>query len=288
MNRKETRTRVRTRALLAASFTTAALALCSSTAFASGPATVHGPSKADLVSAAQAASTGQAVSGLSTFFAHLDARAAGHTGLVAHAEKAPAAAAEHPRVDGSAQAVYVLNPAFVKGGSASAPVARFAFAAVGATSARGRAASVWLGKDQHTGRWSVINRISGSDEVSYPRQGNGDLVFSEPQTDAWYRVHADRVLPLNGSARHEVGTRGVSLAGYQKLVHGRYADKMAGSAYQKAGKLGGFPTGTGTAPAGQHSRAGTPAELAAGGGLAAAALACGGAWLLRRRRGTAT
>ncbi|MBP0456786.1 hypothetical protein [Streptomyces montanisoli] len=286
MNRNETRTRVRTRSLLAASFTTAALALCSSTAFAAGPAAVQGPSKADLARAAQAASTGQSVSGLSAFFSHLDARAAGHTGLVAHAEKAPAAAAEHPRVDGSAQAVYVLNPAFVKGDSASAPVARFAFAAVGATSAEGRTASVWLGKDQHTGRWSVINRISGSDEVSYPRQGRGDLVFSEPQTDAWYRVHGGRVLPLNGSARQEVGARGVSQAAYQKLVHGRYADKMAGSAYQKAGELGGFPTGTRAAASGHRTASGTPAELAAGGGLAAA-LACGGVWLLRRRRGAA-
>ncbi|MEV8566006.1 hypothetical protein AB0436_10575 [Streptomyces sp. NPDC051322] len=284
MTHPETHPRTRSR-LLATSFAAVALALTSGTAFAAtGPSAAPGPSKADLAGAASAASGEQAVSGLATFFAHLDARAAGHTGVVAHAEQAPAAKAERPRVADRAQAVYVLDPAFVKGGSASAPVARFAFAAVGATSAKGRSASVWLGKDRRTGRWSVINTISGSDEVAYPQQGKGDLVFSEPQTDSWYRVHGGRVLPLNGSARHEVGAKGATVAAYQKLVHGRFADKMPGSAYQKAGKLGGFPTETASSAsaADDHAPASTSAELA--GGALAAAIACGSAWLLHRRR----
>ncbi|WP_405774413.1 hypothetical protein [Streptomyces sp. NBC_00859] len=287
MTHRESHPRTRSR-LLAVSVAAAALALASGTASAaSGPASVPGPSKADLAGAASVASGPQAVDSLSTFFAHLDTRAAGGTGLVPHAEKAPAAAsaAEHPRLSSTAQAVFVLNPAFVKGSSAGAPVARFAFAAVGATSAKGREASVWVGRNQHTGRWSVINRISGSDEAAYPQRGRGDLVFSEPQTDSWYRVHGSRVLPLNNSARHEVGAAGASLSAYQKLVHGRYADKMPGSAYQKAGKLGGFPTGASAAPTGDRAPSGTSAELA-GGGLAAA-IVCAGAWLLHRRRRTA-
>ncbi|MCX4726767.1 hypothetical protein [Streptomyces sp. NBC_01306] len=295
MTTTESNSRVRSR-LLAAPLAVIALALASGTAFAApAPAGPAAPSPAELAGAASAASTGPAVSGLATFFAQLDARTAGDKGLVPHAEKALAAAAakENPRVSRTAQAVYVLNPAFVKGGSASVPVARFAFAAVGATSAKGVPASVWIGRDQHSGHWSVINTISGSDEVSYPGRAHGDLVFSEPQTTAWYRVHSGDVLPLNGPARAEVGKAGVPLATYRKLVHSRYADKLPGSGYRKAGMIGGFPTGASASSAGPDHRtsatastsastpASTPAALA-GGGLAAA-VACCGAWLIRRR-----
>ncbi|MET9529403.1 hypothetical protein ABZY02_02335 [Streptomyces sp. NPDC006649] len=285
MNTTDSNSRVRAR-LLAAPLAVIALALASGTAFAA-PAPA-GPSPADLAGAASAASAGPAVSGLATFFAQLDARAAGDKGLVPHAEKAlaKAAAKENPRVSRTAQAVYVLNPAFVKGGSASTPVARFAFAAVRATSAKGASASVWIGRDQHSGHWSVINTISGPDEVAYPGRAHGDLVFSEPQTTAWYRVHGGQVLPLNGPARAEVGKEGVPLAAYRKLVHGRYADKLPGSAYQKAGRIGGFPTGSSASPASPDHRdpSSTPAALA-GGGLATAVAGCG-AWLIHRRRRT--
>ncbi|AEW99699.1 hypothetical protein [Streptantibioticus cattleyicolor] len=238
------------------------------------------PSAADAAGATAVATGPATTARLAAFFAHLDARDAGRTGLVAHAEKAPGAASEAPRVTGPARAVYVLDPGFVAG-RGSAPVARFAFWALRATSAHGKTASVWLDRDARSGSWHVMNMISGADETTYPGQAHGDLVFTEPQIDAWYKVHDGTVLPLNAPARDTVGAHGVTLAGYQHLVHAHYADKLPGTAYQRAGELGGFPTGhhPSAAPAPQDRT--TAGATAVGGGLTAA---LGAAWLVRRRR----
>ncbi len=101
-----------------------------------------------------------------------------------------------------------------------------------------------------------------------------------------------RVLPLDDEARRSVGAGGVSLAAYQQLVHQRYGDKLPGSAYDRAGKGGGYQVDAASQPV-------AASEPAAGGGsvlpavtaaaaLGATALAGAGAGLRRRagiRRG---
>src|SRR5262249_11269815 len=102
--------------------------------------------------------------------------------------------------------------------------------------------------------------------------------FREPQLDAWYVQRVGRVLPLNDAARRSVGPDGVSLAAYRALVHQRYADKLPGSAYDRAGEGGGY---------GSAASAG-PSVLAAAwtAGAAVGVSALAGAVLGARRRAT--
>lgn len=167
--------------------------------------------------------------------------------------------------------VYYLNPDFVRANSASAPVAKLAYMATDAVSTDGQHATVWTvrGKD---GAWTEVNIASGSDEVSYTAKAGGHgVVFREPQINAWYAIRDGRVLPLNETARHEVKAGGTTIARYQKLVHGRYADKMAGSAYVKKHAVGGSWVDK-AAPAPQPGPSNTlVGALAAGVALAGAA-----------------
>lgn len=165
------------------------------------------------------------------------------------------------------------------------PVATMEYAATEAVDARGDSASVWTARV--SGKWQVVNIATGSDETDYAaRAGAGEVVFREPQLNAWYRVAGGRVVPLNEEARDSVGAAGAGLARYQRLVHERYADKMPGSGYDKRGAAGGFDTGAGlpraAAGTGADAGPGTAPAAAGAGALAAAGLA--GGLLLRRRR----
>jgi hypothetical protein len=163
---------------------------------------------------------------LSAFFGQLDARAG-----VARAD-----AVQTPEVDGEPLSVYSLDPAFVAGTPGAKP-ASFAYYAVRAQASTGRQATVWVTRE--AAGWTATNFTTGTEEVTYPAQAGADLVFTEPQVNAWYRVRDGRVLPLNDPARQRVG-EGVTLTAYQQLVHRLYGDKLPGSAYRAQGKFGGY------------------------------------------------
>ncbi|MGA8115236.1 MAG: hypothetical protein WCA46_16350 [Actinocatenispora sp.] len=232
------------------------------------PATVSGtPSATQAQAAHKAADTPTVHKLLAGFFA--DRGKPANQQNAAH--RAAVAATMAPKLAGTVP-VYYLNPDFVKATSASTSVATLAYMATDAVSSDGQHATVWTvrGKD---GAWTEVNIASGSDEVSYTaKAGTHGVVFREPQVNAWYSISDGRVLPLNETARHSVKADGVTIAQYQKLVHSRYANKMAGSAYAKKHTLGGNWLDK-AAPAAQHDSSSYPIGfLAAGIALAGAAL----------------
>lgn len=242
--------------------------------FGGNAAMAAGP-PSDEAAAAKAASSAAAQKRLGEFFVHLDQH---RRGQLTNQSVAPAAAAaKAPTLVGGVHRVYSLNPEFVKG-TPNAPVATFAYMAVGARSASGQQATVWLTKSGTS--WTIMNVISGSEEAVYPARANGGLVFTEPQIHAWYRLKDGRVTALNDTAKTSVA-EGVALGSYQKLVHGRYADKLPGSAYQRSGKLGGYSPTTGVGDRSPDGGA-APALMALGAG--GAVTAAGVAIALRRRR----
>ncbi|MEV6975083.1 hypothetical protein [Kitasatospora sp. NPDC093806] len=200
-------------------------------------------------------------------------------------EEARAASAAAPRLAGDTVPVYTLDAAFVAGRPGAA-VARAEFTASRVVAADGQVASVWTVKQGDA--WRVVNIATGGDESDYAARAasGGGTAFREPQLNAWYVLRDGRVLPLDEEARRSVGDAGVTLAAYQRLVGQRYGDKLPGSAYDRAGKGGGYqadaagerPTGGGGA---------LPAVTAAA-ALGVTALAGAGAALRRRtalRRG---
>lgn len=267
---------MRTPVKLAAGAVTAGLGVTmaagTGTALAAGP----GPSPADTAAAAKVAAAPAARDRLATFFVHLDQHQRGE--LTDQAVSNAAKAAKAPAPDGAVRPVYTLNPAFVQG-RRDASVAAFAYLAIGAHSATGQHATMWLVR-QDTG-WKVMNVISGTDEAAYPARAGGGTVFTEPQINAWYRLEDGRVTGLNPTATTSVGKRGVTVAAYRNLVRARYADKLPGSSYQRSGRLGGYTprTGVGTGSGGGGTAPLLPA-LGACGALAAAA----GIVAARRRR----
>lgn len=136
----------------------------------------------------------------------------------------------------AASGVNSLDPAFVAGTPGAAP-ATFAYYAVRTAASTGRQATVWV--ERAADGWTATNFTTGTEELTCPAQAGGDLVFTEPQVNAWYRVRDGRVPALNDPARQRVG-EGVPVAAYQRLVHGLYGDKLPGSAYRAQGKLGGY------------------------------------------------
>ncbi|GAA2170891.1 hypothetical protein [Actinomadura napierensis] len=262
---------MRTSAKLAASAVTAGIGVTmlagAGTALAAGPgpSPAYTPSPADTAAAAKAAAAPAARERLASFFVHLDEHQRGK--LISRSAAKAAEAAKAPALESAVRPVYTLNPAFVKG--QDAPVAAFAYLAVGARSATGQHATMWLTR-QGTG-WQVMNVISGTDEAAYPARAGGGTVFTEPQINAWYRLKDGRITGLNPTATTSVGKRGVPVAAYRTLVHTRYADKLPGSPYQRSGRLGGYTPRTG---AGNGSDEGSAAPLlsalGAGGALAAA------------------
>jgi hypothetical protein len=234
-----------------------------------------GPS-GDEAAAAKAARSAAAQQRLGEFFVHLDQHNKGQ--LTSQTVTKAAVQAKAPRLETSVQRVYSLNPAFVKG--ESAPVATFAYMAVGAASASGQHATVWLTGSGES--WKVMNIISGSDEAAYPARADGGTVFTEPQIHAWYRLKDGRVTALNDTARTSVGKSGATVAAYQRLVRARYADKLPGTAYQRSGKLGGYSPATGVGePAPDRGPAPALLVLGAGGAVTAAGIAAA-----RRRKGS--
>lgn len=209
-----------------------------------GATTAHAAADTDLNAAQQAAAQPQATSFISHFFVNVDQRSAGKTAALSAADANAAAATKAPRLVGSPLQVNTLNPAFVTG--TSKDVATFGYVAVHARSATGQDASVWMKRQGDT--WKAINVTTGTEEITYPAQAGADTVFTEPQINAWYRLHDGKVLPLNDVARTSVGANGVTLAGYQRLVHDKYADKQPGSAYANDRKLGGYSPAAGQSP----------------------------------------
>ncbi|MGW2868858.1 hypothetical protein [Kitasatospora sp. NPDC001225] len=220
------------------------------------------------------------------------------------AEEARAAGEAAPRLVGDTVPVYVLDPGFVAG-TPGAPVATPEFTASKVVAADGQSASVWTVRQG--GGWKVVNIASGGDESDYAAKAagsGGGTAFREPQVNAWYVLRDGRVLPLDDEARRSVGAGGVTLAAYQQLVHQRYGDKLPGSAYDRAGKGGGYEADaapelaaaprSGTAPQPGEGPQLAVAPRPAGGGsalpavTAAAALgatALVGAGAVLRRRG---
>ncbi|MER7846955.1 hypothetical protein ABTZ03_23740 [Kitasatospora sp. NPDC096077] len=171
------------------------------------------------------------------------------------AEEAKAAGDAAPRLAGDTVPVYTLDAGFVAG-TPGAPVAEAEFTASKVVAADGQSASVWTVRQGDA--WRVVNIASGGDESDYAAKAadGGGTAFREPQVNAWYVLRDGRVLPLDDEARRSVGAGGVSLAAYQKLVHQRYGDKLPGSAYDRAGKGGGYDVNA----AGEAGQAGQAAN----------------------------
>lgn len=281
-------TRMFARTLAAAAVIGVGVLLSTPAAAAPPSPSITAPSAADVAAAHQAASSPAVLGTLGGFFAH--------PGQVTTRSDTAAIAADEaltaPKVVGATVPVYYLNPAFVTAGAPSVPVAKLAFLATAAVSAQGQHASVWTARDpRHGNAWAEVNIASGSDETDYAalaaKHGAGTVAFYEPQIHAWYALHGAQVLPLNSDAVRSVGASGVSLAAYQSLVHGRYADKMPGSAYDREHMVGGFNRGPvsnmdATAPA----AGGVNADLLAGTAIGAVAL-LGVAGAAIRKRQTA-
>ncbi|MFC0864788.1 hypothetical protein ACFHYQ_21070 [Sphaerimonospora cavernae] len=229
-------------------------------------AQVTQPGPSDMAAARSAANSVEVRQTLGRFFANKGAPPA-------QGVQPPAVAA---RVGEQMVVVNYLNPAFVAGSSSE--VAQFAFLATPATSADGQTASIWTTRSR-TGRWEVSNIASGDDEQRYASQPG--KIFREPQINAWYALRGGRIVPLNDEARGSVGDQGMPLADYQRLVAGRYADKLPGSAYANDGAAGGYGPGP------VISAEADPGDVPPLWGLTMALLLGGGTvtWTIARRGG---
>ncbi|WP_409484933.1 hypothetical protein [Arsenicicoccus dermatophilus] len=189
-------------------------------------------------------------------------------------------------VPGTTTEVNVLSRDFVARGAG--PVARLGYVS-NTVQVGDQTVSVWSVKAQDGSGWKAINAAAGDLEAQLARQAAGGTLFREPQINAWYAVRGDRVVPLNDEARKAVGPAGTTVAAYQRIVHGKYADKQAGSAYDRAGMAGGFGRPAAAAPAAAPATPAPTADqgssaLAAGAGVGAMALVGAGAVVARRRR----
>ncbi|WP_436493765.1 hypothetical protein [Actinokineospora sp. HUAS TT18] len=129
-------------------------------------------------------------------------------------------------VGGSPVAVYELSADFVAGRSGK--VGKLSYLAVPADGA-----AVWTVRDGG-GSWVVANIASGDIEFQQARKvPQGGTLLREPQTNSWYAVVGNSVHPLAGG-------KAMTVAEYQRQVSARYADKLPGSAYDKAGTAGGY------------------------------------------------
>ncbi|MER5544906.1 hypothetical protein ABT072_21180 [Streptomyces sp. NPDC002589] len=261
------RTPVRTGAAVVVFAATAALgALAPTTAHAATAGSFPPPfTAADTAQAREAASAPATLLTLSRFFAR---------------DGAIAQSAARPHLVGPSVTVSFLDPGFVAG-RPGAPVADPQFVASKAVSADGQVASVWTVRTAKG--WKVVNIATGGDETDYFSEAHGSgTVFREPQIDAWYVVRGGRVLPLDPDARRAVGKGGVTLAAYQRLVHAKYGDKLPGSAYDRAGKGGGYG-GTAAPPHASAVPTATTGAAVTAGAAATAVAALLGAWFGVRR-----
>ncbi|MBO3141331.1 hypothetical protein [Dermatophilus congolensis] len=187
-------------------------------------------------------------------------------------------------VSGTTTQVNVLQPEFVTSGRG--PVGALGYVA-NTVRVGDQVTSVWSVKDKGGSGWKAVNAASGDLEAQYNSRAQGGQVLHEPQVNAWYSVKGDRVLPLNDEARANVG-EGVSLKRYQEIVHGKYANKLPGSDYDKSGAAGGFETSAAPAAAATsaNSSLGVSATTLALGGVGALGLVAVVGTLIARRRTT--
>ncbi|OIJ89506.1 hypothetical protein BIV25_34100 [Streptomyces sp. MUSC 14] len=258
-------------AVMALAVTAALGVLAPATAHAATAAGLPAPfTAADTAQAREAASAPATLRTLSRFFAR--------DGSIAQN-------AARPRLVGPSVTVSFLDPGFVAG-RPGAPVADRQFVASKAVSSDGQVASVWTARTAKG--WKVVDIATGGDETDYAAEAHGlGTVFKEPQIDAWYVVRGGRVLPLDPDARRAVGDGGVTLAAYQHLVHAKYGDKLPGSAYDRAGKGGGYG-GTAAPPRASAAPTTIPGAVVTASAATAAAAAllgtCLGVRRLRRSR----
>lgn len=173
--------------------------------------------------------------------------------------------------------VNVLGAEFVRSGNG--PVGEFRYA-VSTFTVGTEKASVASAPDP-SGTWQAVNVASGDTEARMSLAAKGSPLLHEPQVDAWYAVRGSNVVALDQDARTAIGGNALSLDAYQRLVHGKYANKMPGSAYDKTGYAGGYAAST--QPDAQQSGSGwKTAALPAGAVLLGAGVVVTGA---RRRRG---
>ncbi|MEY9854844.1 hypothetical protein ABH935_000441 [Catenulispora sp. GAS73] len=276
------------RTLIGASAVAGALVVAVAPVSSAATATpgVPGVSSTDVSAASQAAASPVVVQRLGGFFAQLGPAGA-PLAVHAAAPAAAAAAAQAPHLVGTTVPVYYLDPAFVTAKYGTAAVAKQEFMATAAVSASGQRASVWTARSaaHPPNTWTEFNIASGSTETDMAaaaaKLGPGAIAFYEPQIHAWYGLLKDHVTPLNNDAVRSVGSAGISLLGYQRLVHGRYADKVPGTAYADKHMLGGFSRGPVKA-----SGSGGSTEIAVGAASAAALAGLYGiGFAVRRQRG---
>jgi hypothetical protein len=149
---------------------------------------------------------------------------------------ARAAAAQQSADPRTQVPVYEPTAAFVAGKS-DVPAA-LAYVAVPARTGDGTAATVWA--ERQGAAWTVVNVASGDYERQYAQAAAGGYLLHEPQVNAWYAVHGDAVTVLDGSVTGLTAGTKLSLADYRAALHGRYADKLPGSAYDRDGAGGGY------------------------------------------------
>ncbi|MFJ2582967.1 hypothetical protein [Kitasatospora aureofaciens] len=216
--------------------------------------------------------------------------------------------------------LYELSADFVSGKAQPTPqnALKLSYLASRVSAADGHQAAVLLAPQaKSSSGWQLAGIRDGDNELKLAERGTpGAHAFTEPQIHAWYRLtEAGNVEPLNPEATTGLGGKqSVPLAAYQKLVTGRYADKLPGSGYDKKGLAGGFGLfdGAGSAsgaqadaqveaqpvvqpeaqaaPAAQASAEPSPApswRLPAA-GAAVLAAGAGGLYLRRRRRTAVT
>ncbi|MEV6824746.1 hypothetical protein [Amycolatopsis sp. NPDC051102] len=191
---------------------------------AGAAAAADGP--AGTPTAADTAAIGQVTSGPATL-----GRLAATKFPGAHAAAAQQSADPRTQVP-----VYEPTAAFVAGKS-DVPAA-LAYVAVPARTGDGTAATVWA--ERQGAAWTVVNVASADYERQYAQAAAGGYLLHEPQVNAWYAVHGDAVTVLDGSVTGLAAGTKLSLADYRAALHGRYADKLPGSAYDRDGAGGGY------------------------------------------------
>ncbi len=133
--------------------------------------------------------------------------------------------------------VYTLNPDFVRGVE-GAPAGVLRSVAVTATADSGQKATLQA-MPEGPGKWIAASVFSGNDEETLSaRLKAGAVLLNEPQINGWYELGPDGVVLLQASLPQTPVGKFVPLSDYQREVHGRYADKLPGSDYQRGGGIG--------------------------------------------------
>ncbi|RSM74984.1 hypothetical protein DL991_28715 [Amycolatopsis sp. WAC 01375] len=133
--------------------------------------------------------------------------------------------------------VYTLNPDFVRG-ITGAPAGVLRSVAVTATADSGQKATLQA-MPEGAGKWVAASVFSGNDEETLSvRLKPGSVLLNEPQINGWYELGPDGVVLLQASLPQSPVGKFVPLSGYQREVHGRYADKLPGSDYQRDRGIG--------------------------------------------------